>query len=109
MLTTHLYLVQTFNNAEELTERYCKHYAHTCITLQLHVISFAISSKFGGINAQVVTEGEGDFPVELLRPAPYLYCASLKTPFSQHETICHLKLVRKKNKSISDLLGPSII
>jgi len=49
------------------------------------------------------------FPAEMLRQAPYLYCAGLKTPFSQHETICHLKLVRKKNKSISDLLGPSII
>jgi hypothetical protein len=54
-------------------------------------------------------EEEAMFPAEMLRQAPYLYCAGLKTPFSQHETICHLKLVRKKNKSISDLLGPSII
>lgn len=109
MLTTHLCLVHKFKNAEGLTERYCKPYAYTCISLLLHDISSEISSKFGSINAPVIPGEEGDFPVELLRRAPYLYCASLTTPFSQHETICHLKLVRKKNKSIDDLLGPSII
>jgi len=108
MLTTHLYLVHKFKNALGLAERYCKPYAYTCISLLLRAISSEISSKFGSINARVIP-GEGDFPVELLRRAPYLYCASLTTPFSQHETICHLKLVRKKNKSIGDLLGPSII
>ena len=109
MLTTHLYLVYKFKNPLGLTERYCKPYAYTRISLLLRVISSEISSKFGSINARVRTGGEGGFPVELLRLAPYLYYASRTTPFSQHETICHLKLVRKKNKSIGDLLGPSII
>jgi len=107
MLITHLCLIQKFKNAEELSERYCTPYAYTCVSLLLHVISSEISSKFGSINVRVIPGG--DFPVELLRRAPYLCCAILTTPFSQHETICHLKLVRKKNKSIGDLLGPSII
>jgi hypothetical protein len=67
MVTTHLYLIQNFNNAEELIERYCKLCAHTCVALQVHVNSSAISSIFGYINAQVITEGEGDSPAALLR------------------------------------------
>jgi len=66
MLTTHLHLIQKFKNVEELSERSCKPYAHTCISLLLHGFSSEISSKFVSVNARVMLGREGDFPVELL-------------------------------------------